>query len=103
VDSVTTDPDGTRVVGAMWERTFNGVGVGVNSKGQVGPSYRFSLEAVKTHLSIRPPGEFPRMTDAMHDYKLGDFWACMVRALDAPAPAPMASEEAGTSTPTSAR
>jgi len=37
----------------------------------------------------------------MHDYKLGEFWPCMVRALDTPAPT--VSDEDGTRTPTSAR
>jgi hypothetical protein len=60
----------------------------VNSQGQVGPSYGFGLEVQLTHLRIHPPGVMPRIMDAMHDLRLGEFWSCMLSALDAPVPEP---------------
>jgi hypothetical protein len=92
VPSVGTDPDGTRVVRALWESEFAGVGVAVTKQGNsapsYGPSYRFRLQAQQTQLRIHPPGATPRITDGMHNVGLETFWSCMVGALDAPAPEP---------------
>jgi hypothetical protein len=93
VDPATTEPDGTRVIGASWGSLFTGVGVAVNNKGQVGPSYRVDLEGERTHLSIHPRGVTPRVVDAMHDHRLGEFWSCMTRALDAPEPSDGGTED----------
>ena len=83
VDPAITAPDGTRVIGASWGSLFAGTGVAVNSKGQVGPSYRVDLEGERTHLTIYPRGVTPRIVDAMHDHRLGEFWSCMTHALNA--------------------